>query len=50
MRQGQKRLTAITPQTFKMAITVITILSVAFVYPFLQRYFIKGLLIGSIKG
>lgn len=48
--QGQKNLTAITPQTFKMAITVITILPIAIVYPFLQRYFVKGLLVGSVKG
>jgi len=48
--QGQKQMSAITPQTFKMAITVITVLPIACVYPFLQRYFIKGLLVGSIKG
>ncbi len=48
--QGQKGLGAITPQTFKMAITVITVLPIAFVYPFLQKYFVKGLLVGSIKG
>ncbi|MBP1988817.1 carbohydrate ABC transporter permease [Paenibacillus eucommiae] len=48
--QGQTQMTAITPQTFKMAITVITVLPIACVYPFLQRFFIKGLLVGSIKG
>jgi len=47
---GQRQLNAITPQTFKMAITVITVLPIACVYPFLQRNFIKGLLVGSIKG
>jgi len=47
---GERQMGAITPQTFKMAITVITILPIACVYPFLQKYFIKGLLIGSIKG
>ncbi|OUS74989.1 hypothetical protein B1748_19615 [Paenibacillus sp. MY03] len=39
-----------TPQSLKMAITVITVLPIACVYPFLQRFFMKGLLIGSIKG
>ncbi|GBG06454.1 sugar ABC transporter permease [Paenibacillus agaridevorans] len=48
--QGQTEIGALTPQTFKMAITVITVLPIACVYPFLQRYFIKGLLVGSIKG
>ncbi|MFD0715560.1 carbohydrate ABC transporter permease [Paenibacillus sp. GCM10027626] len=41
---------AISPQTFKMATTVITVLPIACVYPFLQKYFIKGLLVGSVKG
>jgi putative aldouronate transport system permease protein len=36
--------------SLRMAMTVITILPVTLVYPFLQRYFVKGLLVGSIKG
>ncbi len=36
--------------TLRMAMTVITIIPIAMVYPFLQKYFIKGLLVGSIKG
>lgn len=40
----------VTPQTLKMAVTVITVLPIALVYPMLQRFFTKGLLIGSIKG
>jgi len=38
------------PTTLKMALTVITVTPILFVYPFLQRYFAKGILIGSIKG
>lgn len=37
-------------ETIKMAITTITVVPVLFVYPFLQRYFVSGLLIGSVKG
>lgn len=37
-------------ETVKMAITTITVVPVLFVYPFLQRYFVSGLLIGSVKG
>jgi putative aldouronate transport system permease protein len=39
----------VTPQSVKMAITIITIVPVAFLYPFLQRYFVSGLLVGSVK-
>lgn len=40
----------VTPEGLKMAITMITVLPVMLIYPFLQRYFIKGLLVGSVKG
>lgn len=34
----------------RAALTVITALPILCVYPFLQRYFVKGVLIGSVKG
>ena len=37
------------PFTLRMAAIVITILPILVVYPFMQRYFIKGLSLGSIK-
>ena len=37
-------------ETFRMALSVVTIGPIILVYPFFQRYFIKGLTIGSIKG
>ena len=40
----------ITPRGVRMAITVITIVPVMFIYPFLQRYLIKGIMIGAVKG
>lgn len=40
----------ITPQSVKTCITVIVTLPIIFAYPFLQRYFIKGIMIGAIKG
>jgi putative aldouronate transport system permease protein len=36
--------------TLRMAVTIITILPIAIIYPFMQRYFISGLMVGSIKG
>lgn len=40
----------VTSQSVKMATMVVTTLPIVFVYPFLQKYFVKGLMIGSIKG
>ncbi|HEX7713301.1 MAG TPA: carbohydrate ABC transporter permease [Bacillota bacterium] len=39
-----------TPESLKMAFIVIMTLPIVFVYPFLQKYFIKGVMIGAIKG
>jgi putative aldouronate transport system permease protein len=33
-----------------MDITVITVLPVSLAYPFLQKFFAKGILVGAIKG
>ena len=37
-------------ESIKMATVVITVGPIILLYPFLQRYFIKGLIIGSVKG
>jgi putative aldouronate transport system permease protein len=41
---------ALPTETVKMAVTVITIGPIILLYPFIQRYFVKGLIIGAIKG
>ncbi|NLM09589.1 MAG: carbohydrate ABC transporter permease, partial [Clostridiaceae bacterium] len=38
-----------TPQSIRAAITIVTAVPILMVYPFLQRYFIHGLAIGSVK-
>ncbi|GMK42487.1 sugar ABC transporter permease [Paenibacillus sp. CCS19] len=36
--------------TAKMATAVVTVGPIIFVYPFLQKYFVKGLVVGAVKG
>ncbi len=37
-------------ETSKMAMTCLTVLPIAILYPFLQRYFVRGIIIGAVKG
>lgn len=45
-----RRTISITPESIKMAITIIATLPILLVYPFLQKYFIKGIVVGAVKG
>ena len=37
-------------ESLKMAIVVVCTLPILFVYPFVQKYFVKGIMLGSVKG
>ena len=37
-------------ETLKMAMAIVATGPVVLVYPFVQRYFVKGLSIGAVKG
>jgi len=41
---------AVSSESIKLATMVITTLPIIFAYPFLQKYFVKGIMIGSVKG
>jgi putative aldouronate transport system permease protein len=47
---GQTLLMRVAPETIKMASVVVAMLPILCVYPFLQKYFIHGVFIGSLKG
>lgn len=40
----------LTPRGVKMTITMVTVIPIVCVYPFMQRYLIKGIMIGAVKG
>lgn len=40
----------VTPEAVQMTAVVITMVPVMFVYPFAQKYFTKGIMVGAIKG
>lgn len=48
--QDETRHNYLNPDGLKFATMLVTVIPIVMVYPFLQRYFIKGILIGSIKG
>lgn len=39
-----------TPTSIRMTVSVIVVLPILFVYPFFQRYFVKGMMLGAVKG
>ena len=44
------RMTSVTSKSLIMATTIVTAAPVIMIYPFVQKYFTKGVLVGSIKG
>jgi putative aldouronate transport system permease protein len=40
----------INPKSIQMALIIIAMLPITLIYPFLQKYFVKGITLGAIKG
>jgi putative aldouronate transport system permease protein len=47
---GESGKPAVTAASIRAAMTVIAVAPILFIYPFLQKYFVKGLTIGGVKG
>ena len=41
---------AATPTSIRMTVSVIVVLPIMFTYPFFQRFFVKGMMLGAVKG
>lgn len=39
----------VSPESIKMAISMVTIVPILIVYPFVQKYFVQGMTIGAVK-
>ncbi|NIK75210.1 putative aldouronate transport system permease protein [Paenibacillus castaneae] len=46
---AQQAIAAVSPESIKMAITIVVTVPILLVYPFLQKYFVKGMTLGAVK-
>ncbi|MFD1956066.1 carbohydrate ABC transporter permease [Paenibacillus thailandensis] len=44
-----QRMAQVSPESVKMAITIVVTVPILIVYPFLQKYFVKGMTLGAVK-
>ena len=47
--QAMLRERNIHPKNLQMAVVALTMFPIAVMYPYLQKYFVKGVMLGSIK-
>jgi putative aldouronate transport system permease protein len=50
VRSANFRSESVSSQSLRLATMVLTTFPIVIIYPFLQRYFVKGVMIGSLKG
>ena len=49
-RMGGVNVSNLPSETFRMAMAVVTVGPIIMAYPFFQKYFVKGLTVGAVKG
>ena len=50
LMQNMDMSTMQTAESVRMTVSMVVVLPILFVYPFFQRYFVKGIMIGAVKG
>lgn len=48
-QQMSESMVSFTPDTVKAAIVIVTILPILCIYPFMQKHFVKGIMLGGVK-
>jgi putative aldouronate transport system permease protein len=46
---AEQQANMVSPESIKMAITMVTVIPIMLVYPFVQRFFIQGMTLGAVK-
>ena len=47
---NQQMADTITPTSIRAAVTIVASVPILVVYPFMQKYFVKGIMVGAVKG
>ena len=50
MAAGKTGAATVTPDSIRMAATMVATIPIILVYPFIQKYFVKGIMLGAVKG
>lgn len=48
--EGISEVNTITPAGIRMTLTMVVMVPIMLVYPFVQKYYVKGIMIGAVKG
>ena len=48
-KQGMRAMHYVSPQSIRMAITIVATVPILVVYPFVQKYFVQGMTMGAVK-
>lgn len=46
----QDRYTSISPVGIRLTLTAVVVIPIMMVYPFIQKYYVKGIMVGAVKG